>query len=120
MRSRQEKATPKQAISPQRTSWRTGNSTRMSAIIDTIFSVGEKLFGLRGALAQARQARKQQVAEFLASIAQTVETTSAMLKQGNYPHGTCQELLSHSEHMVAAIGDLVGDPKATDLANQLK
>jgi hypothetical protein len=33
----------------------------MSAIIDTIFSVGEKLFGLRGELVKARQARKQLV-----------------------------------------------------------
>ena len=89
-------------------------------MIDTIFSVGEKLFGLRGELAKARQARKQQVADFLAALAQTIETTSAILKQGNYPHGACQELLSHSEHMAAAIGDLIGNLKATDLANQLK
>ena len=92
----------------------------MSLIIDTIFRVGESVFGLRGELAKARQARKQQVADFLAAIAQTIETTSAILKQGNYPSGTCQEILTHSEHMNAAIGDLIGDPKATDLAQQLK
>ena len=92
----------------------------MSVIIDTILSVAEKLFGLRGELAKARQARKHEVAEFLAGIALTIETTSAILIQGNYPHGNCQEILSHSEHMNAAIGDLIGDQKATDLALELK
>jgi hypothetical protein len=36
-----------------------------------------------------------------------------------YPHGKCQELLTHSQHMEAAIGDLVGETIARDLAEQL-
>ena len=92
----------------------------MTTIIDTIFKVGEKLFGLRGELSKAKQARKQQVADFLAATAQTIEEASASLKQGVYPHGKCQELLMHSQHMEAAIGDLVGKQQAGDLGRQLK
>ena len=91
----------------------------MSTINETILSVGQKLFGLRLELAKARQIRKQAVADYLASIAQSVEETSAMLKQGIYPHGKCQELLTASQHMEYAIGDLVGEPQARDLASQL-
>lgn len=64
----------------------------MGTIIETIFNVGQQLFGLRNELAKARQARKQTVADFLASIAQSIEDASALLKQGTYPHGKCQEL----------------------------
>ena len=91
----------------------------MSTIIDTILGVGQKLFGLRLELAKARQARKQVVTDFLASIAQSIEEASAQLKQNTYPHGKCQELLAHSQHMEAAIGDLIGESKARDLATQL-
>lgn len=91
----------------------------MSTIIDTIFNVGQKLFGLRNELARARQERKQSVADFLASIAQTIEDASALLKQDTYPHGKCQELLSHSQHMEAAIGDLIGESQARELGAQL-
>ncbi len=91
----------------------------MSTIIETIFVVGQKLFGLRNELAKARQARKQTVADFLASIAQSIEEASALLKQGTYPHGKCQELLTHSQNMEAAIGDLIGESLAKDLASQL-
>jgi hypothetical protein len=91
----------------------------MATIIGTLLDVGLKLFGLRGELSKARQARKQQVADFLTSIATNIEDVSASLKQGVYPHGTCQILLTHSQQMVAAIGDLVGVQQATELGGQL-
>lgn len=90
-----------------------------TVIIDTILAVDQKLFGLRLELAKARQARKQAVADFLSSIAQSIEEGSALLKQGTYPHGMCQEILGHSQHMEAAIGDLIGQSQARDLAAQL-
>lgn len=89
-------------------------------IVESLFEVGSVLFKLRDTLSSARQGRKQQVAAFIGGIAQTIEATSAALKQGIYPHGTCQELLSHAENMVQAIGDLIGEAKATELADQLK
>lgn len=91
----------------------------MGTIIETIFNVGQQLFGLRNELAKARQARKQTVADFLASIAQSIEDASALLKQGTYPHGKCQELFAHSHHMEAEIGDLVGESQARELGAQL-
>lgn len=91
----------------------------MSTIIDTILAVAQKLFDFRGELAKAKQARKQAVADFLAAIADSIEQASAMLKQGMYPHGKCQELLAHSQHMQAAVGDLIGATQADQLAAQL-
>lgn len=93
--------------------------TTISAIIDTILSVGQKLFGLRVELAKARQARKDSVAGFLASIAESIEQASAALKLGEYPHGKCQEIFVHAQHMEAAIGDLIGPVLARELAAQL-
>lgn len=92
----------------------------MGTIVETIFMVGEKLFGLRGELIKAEQMRKQQVAEYLAKIAQTIEEASSLLKQGQYPHGKCQELFVHAQNMEAAIGDLVGKVRALELADQLR
>lgn len=92
----------------------------MPDIIGTLLDVALKLFGFRKELSQARQNRKQQVADFLLSIAGNIETVSTEIKKGNYPHGTCQTLLSHSQQMVPAIGDLIGEQQANELAGQLK
>jgi hypothetical protein len=99
---------------------RAGPMPIMTAIIEIILKVGESLFGLRDQLAKARQARKPPVADFLTSVAQTIEEASTSLKQNVYPHGKCQELLLHSQQMEAAIGDLIGKQQAADLGLQLK
>ncbi len=91
----------------------------MIGIIDTLFGVGQKLFGLKMELSKARLARKVAVANFLDAIAQSLEDTSAQLKSNIYPYGKCQELLIHSQNMVAAIGDLIGEANALGLASQL-
>lgn len=91
----------------------------MSTIIETILKVGQALFGLKGELANARDTRKGAVADFLAEIAGVLEEASALLQQGTYPHKKCEELLLHSQHMEAAIGDLVGVPRARELGVQL-
>ena len=92
----------------------------MADIIGTILDVAKSLFGLKGELAKARQARKKVVSDYLAEIAQTIEDASGSLKQNIYPHGTCQELLQHSQSMRSAIGDLIGDQKADELGDHLK
>ena len=92
----------------------------MADIIGTVLDVALKLFGLRGKLSEAHQARKKEVADFIYAIAKNIEDVSASLKQGIYPHGTCQILLSHSNQMEQAIGDLIGKQEAIDLGNQLR
>jgi len=91
----------------------------MDGIVGTLLDVGLKLFGLRGELSKARQARKQQVADFLNSIGKNIEDASTSLKQGIYPHGTCQMLLTHSQQIESSIGDLVGNQQAAELGSQL-
>jgi len=92
----------------------------MADIIGTLLDVALKLFGLRGKLSGARQARKKEVADFLYAIAKNIEDVSESLKQEIYPHGTCQILLSHSNQMEQAIGDLIGKQEAIDLGKQLR
>src|SRR6185503_8055701 len=91
----------------------------MTTIVETLLEVGKALLGLKGRLAAARGVRKQVDADFLGDIAQSIEEASALLKEGTYPHGKCQELLAHSGHMVTAIGDLVGQDRAKELGEQL-
>jgi hypothetical protein len=88
-------------------------------IIGILLSAGKALFGLREKLATARQGRKQAVADFIATIGQTMEDVSAALRQGIYPAGKCAEMKLHSENIVTAIGDLVGHDEAVKLAGQL-
>ena len=92
----------------------------MTLIIETILDVGMKLFGLRAQLSKARQDRKALVADFLSALAQTIEDVTGSLRQGIYPGGKCQELLSHALRMEEAIGDLIGTQDAQDLSNKLR
>ena len=91
----------------------------MLDMIDSLLSIGQKLFGFRETLATAKKQRKADVSDFLSTIATCIEETSALLAQGQYPGGKCQELLFHSQHMEQAIGDLIGSRQAQDLGAQL-
>ena len=92
----------------------------MTAIIETLLSVGKTLFGLRGELAKARKDRKKDVADFIDAIAKTIDDTIGALRSNQYPGGKCAELFAHSKQMEAAIGDLIGQLKAQELAAQLQ
>ena len=92
----------------------------MSVIIETLLSVGKALFGLRGELAKARKDRKKDVADFIDTIARTIDDAAVSLRQNQYPGGKCAELFAHSQQMEAAIGDLIGEARARELAAQLQ
>ncbi len=88
-------------------------------IAETLFSVGQGLFGIFTKLDDKRLKRTARVADYFSSLAQTIEDTSAFLKKGVYPHGECAELRFHAEKMVATIGDLIGDTEAKDYADKV-
>lgn len=88
--------------------------------VSTVADVAYAIFGFGGTLSQAKQARKKQVEEYLSELAAIIEDVSANLRLGKYPHGSCQELLTHAEALESVIGDLVGKRKAANLAAQLK
>ena len=88
--------------------------------VSAIFDVASEVFGLHTTLSKARQARKKKVAEFLSELAQIIEDVSASLSQKIYPHGKCQELLTHADSLEESIGDLIGKKKAASLALQLR
>jgi hypothetical protein len=92
----------------------------VTTIIETLLSVGKALFGLRGELAKARKDRKKDVADFIDAIAQTIDDTAVALRSEQYPGGKCAELFAHSKQLEAAIGDLIGQLKAQELASQLQ
>ena len=83
----------------------------MEPIAGTLLKVGTTLFGLRDKLSTARRQRKQDVADFIESIAASIEGASASLKQQDYPHGRCEEIFAHSNQIQAAIGDLIGQAR---------
>ena len=93
---------------------------KINKYVSTIFDVASEIFGFHTTLSQARQARKKQVAKFLSELAQIIEDVSASLSKSIYPHGKCQELLTHANALEEAIGDLIGQKKAVSLARQLR
>lgn len=89
-------------------------------IIDTIVSIAEKIFGMRELLARTQKQRREEISKFLREIAGTLEGTSTLLKNGVCPHGKCAEIAFHADTMASAIGDVIGQDKAEELANQLR
>ncbi len=92
----------------------------MSAIIETLLSVGKALFGLRGELAKARADRKKEVADFIDAIASTIAGTAESLRANQFPAGMCAELAAHAQHMNEAVGDLIGSARSTELSARLQ
>jgi len=87
---------------------------------EIILSIAKGFFALVRHIGLTRQDRKLKAAEFLTSLAVTLEEAVAILRLGQYPAGKCHELLLHSQNMVSAIGDVVGEKEAAMYAAQLK
>ena len=81
-------------------------------IAETLFKIGKELFGIFSKLDEKKLQRTIRVAEYFSNLAQIIEDTSAYLKQGNYPHGECENLRIHATKMKETIGDLIGDDEA--------
>ena len=89
-------------------------------MIELLLKLGQSIFGLRKDFQQADIAKRGRAADFLAAIAQAIELTSAQLRAGRYPAGSCQELLIFSEQMPVVMGDIIGAEKAATFGAELK
>ena len=88
-------------------------------IAETLFGIGKDLFGIFSKLDEKRLQRTVRVAEYFSNLAQIIEDTSAYLKQGNYPHGDCENLRFHATKMKDTIGDLIGEQQAEAYADRV-
>jgi hypothetical protein len=89
-------------------------------MIELLLKLGQALFGLRKDFQQADIAKRGRAADFLAAIAEAIETTGAQLRESRFPAGACQQLLVFSEAMTEVMGPIIGTAKAADFATQLK
>jgi hypothetical protein len=89
-------------------------------MIDLLLKLGQSIFGLRKDFQQADIAKRGRAAEFLSAIAQTIELTAAQLRIGDYPAGSCQELLVFSNEMPGILGGIIGVNKASAFAKELE
>ena len=92
----------------------------MKDIVKILLEVGKAILDVKGDLSQSQGTRKKDVSEFLSNIAASIEELSGSLKQDIYPSGSCEEIYQHSQNIVPAIGDLIGDDKATELSIKLQ
>jgi len=88
-------------------------------IAETLFKIGKELFSIFSNLEEKRLQRTIRVAEYFSQLAQIIEDTSAYLKQGEYPHGECENLRVHATKMQQTIGDLVGADEAKIYADRV-
>jgi len=88
-------------------------------IAETLFKIGKDLFGVFSKLDEKKLQRTIRVAEYFSNLAQIIEDTSAYLKQGNYPHGECENLRLHAQKMKGTIGDLIGENDADEYTKRV-
>ena len=89
-------------------------------MIELLLKLGQAIFGLRKDFQQADIAKRGRAADFLSAIAEAIEVTSAQLREGRYPAGSCQQLLVFSDEFPAVMGAIIGATKAETFATQLK
>ncbi len=88
-------------------------------IAETLFKIGKELFAVFSKLEDNKLQRTIRVADYFSNLAQIIEDTSAYLKKGEYPHGECENLRQHAQKMKEAIGDIIGQERATEYASRV-
>lgn len=67
-----------------------------------------------------RLIRKQEISKYFSELAETIENVAAALREGKYPHGSCEKLLSYSTLTVGTTKDFLGEEQAQYFATQLR
>jgi hypothetical protein len=89
-------------------------------MIEEILSVAKALWGYRDLFDEARREKRDRIASYFEQISRCLAETSAMLKDNQYPHGACGEMLGYADMLPETVGGIIGKEKAQDLANQLR
>ncbi len=66
-----------------------------------------------------KDARREQVAEYLEKIAATINKSAQSFKQGEVPHGQCLVMENLAMQLPQTIGDFIGENQAIDLQSKL-
>lgn len=88
-------------------------------IADVLFNVGRELFNLFCQIRGKKIEQKTKVADYFSNLAQVIEDTSILLKQGTYPHGQCAELHVYADKMFDTIKSVIGKEPAKKYAEMV-
>jgi len=89
-------------------------------IIDTIFSIGEKLWGVALDLKGQKYEKIERAADYLNTISQILTDTADMLSKKQVPHGQCEALKSCADDFADVMKDFIIEDKLNDLSERLK
>lgn len=88
-------------------------------MIEEILSVAKALWGYKDLFDKAKREKRDRIANYFEQISRCLAETSTMLKDNQYPHGACGEMLGYADMLPETVGGIISKEKAQDLANQL-
>jgi hypothetical protein len=87
-------------------------------IID-LLDIAQGLLGFKDSFAKAKRDRKDRIAEYFLKLGNIIQETADVIKEGNIPHGKCQQILDHAQNFSNVVGDTIEKDKAEAFQNKL-
>ena len=87
--------------------------------LSLLIDAGKITLDLLGKSQVRKDARRKNVAEYLAEIAKTIQDAANVFKKGEVPHGSCETMRLLALALPNTIGDFVGKNEALDLQDKL-
>lgn len=87
--------------------------------LSLLIDVGKIALDLLGKSQVKQDARRKDVADYLAEIAKTIQDAANVFKKGEVPHGSCETMRALALALPETIGDFIGKDEALDLQDKL-
>ena len=88
-------------------------------MLNDLWDLAQGLAGLRDRLEKAKRERKDRIAEYFTTTGNIIQEASDIFKQGDVPHGKCQQMLDQASYFVEVVGDTIDREKAIEFQKKL-
>ena len=87
--------------------------------LSLLLDAGKITLDLLGKSTVRKDARRENVAGYLAEIVKTIQDAADVFKNGDVPHGSCSVMKQLALSLPQTIGDFIGKTEALDLQDKL-
>ena len=88
-------------------------------MIKDLWDIAQGLLSLSGNFSKAKRERKDRIAEYFLKLGNILQEAADIFKDGDVPHGKCEQILNHVQYFSDVVGDTIDKDKVKEFQDKL-
>jgi hypothetical protein len=88
-------------------------------MLKDLWDIAQGLLGMKDSFEKAKRDRKDRISDYFSTIGTIIQEAADIFKNGDIPHGKCQQMLEQAEYFTDVVGDTIDSDKAEEFQKKL-